>query len=67
MEVFSAPAEHDSTTLATVVGDGKAAGFGHRVTIPAARLGPGRYVLRVQAQRSIDDAPVMREVPLQIR
>ncbi len=66
-EVFAARAEHDSAELAKAGGDDRSAGFGHRVTIPAERLGPGRYVLRVQAQRSIDDAPVMREVPFRIR
>lgn len=66
-EVFAARAEHDSGELIKAAGGGKSAGFGHRVTLPAGRLGPGRYVLRVQAQRSIDDAPVMREVPFRIQ
>jgi VWFA-related protein len=66
-EVFSARAEHQSTELGSSGGGAnQRGGFGHRVTIPAATLPPGRYVLRVQARRSIDDAAVSREVPFRI-
>jgi VWFA-related protein len=68
VEVFAARAEHTSAELAmSAGGTNQPGGFGHRVTIPAARLGTGRFVLRVLAQRSIDDAPVLREVPFRIR
>lgn len=67
-EVFSAQAEHTSAELAQSAPDAKqGAGFGHRVTIPAGRLGPGDYILRVQAQRSTDDTSVVRELPFRIR
>lgn len=67
VEVFSAEASHDSADLAaTAGGTGQPGGFGHRVTIPAARLGAGRYVVRIQARRSLDDTVVTREVPFRI-
>jgi VWFA-related protein len=66
-EVFSAAAAHESSELARAAGGiTQAGGFGHRVTLPAARLGPGRYILRIQARRSTDDAVVSREVPFRI-
>lgn len=67
-EVFAARAEHGSAELAAAAGgSSRSGGFGHRITIPAARLGAGRFVLRIQAQRSIDAVPVIREVPFYIR
>jgi VWFA-related protein len=66
-EVFSARAEHTSEELSKAAGGTRPGGFGHRVTVPAPTLGPGRYVLRVQAQRSIDEQPVRREVPFIVR
>jgi VWFA-related protein len=68
--VFSVTEERasDESGRAGVGAAKDAAGWGHRVTIPAARLGTGRFTLRVEAMKvSDDDSRVTRELEFIIR
>jgi VWFA-related protein len=66
--VFSATDEHASEELVPAGGPKGSGGWGHRVTIPAATLGTGRFILRVEAVKLTGgDASVMREVAFTIR
>ena len=49
-------------------GERPAGRWEHHVTIPAAKLGTGRFILRVEATtRSGAGDPVVRELPITIR
>ena len=69
-EVFTTSAAHDSAELAAGPGGArqKTGGFGHRVTLPAAKLGPGHYVATVAAVRlGSSERSVSRQLTFTVR
>lgn len=61
--VFTAADERSTDEL-----QGKKGGFGYTATVPLAKLAPGRYVLRVEAQAQVSKGTsVARELEFRVR